>query len=82
MIKRKYIKRMYVEEAYCDKCGAPLRATGMVLTSWPEQFPYECSNENCDFTTTFVGNERPGSLKFEFYEDDEIMEEDGGWDTK
>ena len=41
MLKKRYIKRMYIEEAICDKCGAQLKPTGFVLTTYPEQFPYE-----------------------------------------
>jgi hypothetical protein len=40
MLKKKYIKRLYIEEAICDKCGSVMNHTGMVLTSWPEQYPY------------------------------------------
>lgn len=38
MIKKKYIKRLYIEEAYCDKC--------------------------------------------DFYENNEILEDNSGWDIK
>lgn len=71
MIKRKYIKKLYVEEAYCDKCGSIMEPTGMVLTSCPAQYPYKCSNKNCTGYETFVGDERPGCIKYEFYEDEE-----------
>lgn len=75
MIKRKKIKYMYIEEAYCDKCGSKLEPTGAVLTSWPEQFPYVCSNKDCDFSTTFVGSDRPGMLKYEFEREIEPIEQ-------
>lgn len=78
MIKRKYIKKLYIEEAYCDKCGAIMEPTGMVLASYPAQYPYKCSNKNCTGYKTFVGDERPGCIKYEFYEDEEETE----WDIK
>lgn len=78
MIKRKYIKRFYIEEAYCDKCGSIMEPTGMVLTSYPAQYPYKCSNKNCTECKTFIGDERPGCIKYEFYEDEEETE----WDIK
>lgn len=78
MIKRKYIKRLYIEEAYCDKCGSIMEFTGMVLTSYPAQYPYKCSNKNCTECKTFTEDERPGCIKYEFYEDEEETE----WDIK
>ena len=71
MLKRKYVKRAYIEQAYCDKCGAPLRHTGKVLTSYPAQYPFECSNPECDERMTFWENEVPGVLKYEFEEEEE-----------
>ena len=35
MLKKKYIKRAYVEIPYCDKCGAEMRHTGIVLDTYP-----------------------------------------------
>lgn len=71
MLKRRYIKRAYIEIPYCDKCGAEMRHTGMVLTSYPAQYPYACTNPDCDGYTTFWDNERPGVLKYEFEEEEE-----------
>ena len=71
MLKRKYVKRAYIEQAYCYKSGAPMRHTGMVLTSYPAQYPFECSNPECDGRTTFWENEVPGVLKYEFEEEEE-----------
>ena len=71
MLKRKYVKRAYIEQAYCDKCGASMRHTGIVLTSYPAQYPFECSNPECDGQTTFWENEVPGVLKYEFEEEEE-----------
>lgn len=71
MLKRKYVKRAYIEQAYCDKCGAPMRHTGIVLTSYPAQYPFECSNPECDERMTFWENEVPGVLKYEFEEEEE-----------
>lgn len=71
MLKRKYVKRAYIEEAYCDKCGAKMRHTGMVLASYPAQYPFECSNSECDYGKVFWENEVPGVLKYEFEEEEE-----------
>ena len=70
MLKRKYIKRAYIDQAYCDKCGALMRHTGVVLTSFPAQYPFECSNPECDGRTTFWEGEVPGVLKYEFEEEE------------
>jgi hypothetical protein len=70
MLKKKYVKRIFVEEAYCDKCGALMRHTGMVLASYPCQYPFECTNPDCDGLQTFWEDEVPGVLRYEFEEDD------------
>ena len=69
MIKKRYVKRMYVEEAFCDECGSPMKFTGVVLTNWPEQYPYNCVNPNCNGHKIFYGDNRPGVLKYEFEDD-------------
>lgn len=69
MKRRKYIKRIYIEEAICDKCGAEMYHTGIVLTSYPAQYPYKCSNPNCDGCITYMEYERPGQLMYEFEEE-------------
>lgn len=66
MLKKRYIKRLYIEEAYCDKCGAIMRHTGTVLASYPAQYPFECTNKNCDGKQTFWDEEVPGVLRYEF----------------
>ena len=69
MKRRKYIKNIYIEEAVCDKCGAEMHHTGIVLTSYPAQYPYECSNPDCDGRVVFMEDERPGRLMYEFEEE-------------
>lgn len=70
MIKRRVIKQIYIEEAYCDKCGSKMEPSGGILMTWPEQYPYHCSNPECNCSMTFYGEERPGQLKYEFEDDD------------
>ena len=72
MIKKKYVKRIYVEKAYCDKCGAPMRHTGIVLTSYPAQYLFECTNEDCDGRQTFLEENVPGVPRYEFEEDADV----------
>ena len=71
MLERKYIKRIYIEIPYCDKCGSEMRHVGVVLDSYPAQYPYVCTNPNCDGYVTFYSNERPGVLKYEFEEEND-----------
>ena len=59
MIKRKYIKKLYIEEAYCDKCGSKLVPDTYILMSNPPQYPYICSK--CDERYIFKENEKPDS---------------------
>ena len=68
MIKKKYVKCIYFEEAYCDKCGAPMRRTNVVLDVFPAMYPYKCTNPNCDRVDIFSEDKLPG-LKYEFEED-------------
>ncbi len=74
MLRKKYIKRMYIEEVYCDKCGSLMRPTGAVLMSWPEQYPYHCTNPECDGEEYFTGDTSPGRIKFEFEEENQCTE--------
>lgn len=71
-LKKKYIKRAYIEEAICDKCGAPMCHTGMVLTSYPAQYPFKCTNKECDGQETFYDYEVPGQIRYEFEEEDDV----------
>ena len=41
MLKRREIKT-YKTELICDECGVPMEFTGMVLTSYPEQYVHKC----------------------------------------
>ena len=62
MLKKKYVKRAYIEEVYCDKCGAIMRHTGVVLTSYPCKYPFECTNPKCDGYVFFYEDERCTSM--------------------
>lgn len=71
IVKRKIIAA-YMKWAVCDKCGAEMRNTGMVLTSYPAQHPYKCSNPDCDGYETFYDYELPGQIVYEFEEEDNV----------
>lgn len=70
MLKKRKVKAIYIKEAICNKCGSPMESTGVVLSTWPEQYPYTCTNENCDGHETFWSYDCPGQLEYE-YEDEE-----------
>ena len=36
------IKQVLVDRFLCEKCGATMQFYGVVLTSWPPQYPYTC----------------------------------------
>ena len=72
MLKKKYIKRMYIEVAVCDKCGAELRPTGICLSTFPAKYPYECSNPKCDGYEMFIEGDLPGTLRYEYEEDTHV----------
>lgn len=69
LLKKKYVKRLYIEEAYCEKCGAKLEFTGMTLLSFPPQYQYKCSNKDCDYTINFSQENKPDTLRFEYEEE-------------
>lgn len=71
MFKKKYVKRLYIEVAICDKCGSEMEPAGYCLTSYPVKYPYVCSNPNCDGRQTLLQHELPGQLKWEYAEDEE-----------
>ena len=75
MIKKRYIKRAYITEAYCDKCGAPLKSTGVAYLTDPLKYPYVCSKANecgCHDTIIFYEYNKPGSIQYEFEEEVDI----------
>ena len=72
MLKKRYIKRLYIEEAICDICGARLKPTGYVLDSFPARHSYICSNNNCNEHATFREDELPNQLKYEFEDEENV----------
>lgn len=68
MLTKRYVKKAYILEAYCDKCGSKMESAGVVYNTYPEQYPYKCTNKKCDGFITFQGNECPGKLLYEFEE--------------
>lgn len=47
MVKEVEVK-VFEERLYCDKCGAEMKHGGLVLCSYPPQYPYICPS--CDGT--------------------------------
>ena len=70
MLRKRKIKAIYQLEAYCDKCGSPMVSTGLVYSTFPEQYPYACTIKDCDGRETFWASERPGKFEYEFEDDD------------
>lgn len=68
MVTKRYVKKAYILEAYCDKCGSEMISSEVVYDTYPEQYPYHCSNPNCDGRAVFTAHERPGQLQYEFEE--------------
>lgn len=70
MLKKRYIKRVYIEEPICDKCGSKMRFNGVVLTTYPCQYPYTCMNTECGHVETFFEDEKPGVIRYELEEEE------------
>lgn len=65
----------------CPRCNEGfLRHTGIVLTSYPVQYPHECNNPDCDYAETFRGISYPyneqvmGETTIELTEDQRLQE--------
>lgn len=71
MVTKRYVKKAYVLEAFCDKCGSKMVSTGIVYSTYPELYPFRCSNSECDGRATFQAHEVPGKILYEFEEDNE-----------
>lgn len=71
IVKRKIIAA-YMKQAVCNKCGAEMRHTGSVLLSSPAQYPYNCTNKNCDGHTIFWETNLPNQLRYEFEEEEDV----------
>ena len=68
MVTKRYVKKAYMLEAFCDKCGSRMVSTGMVYSTYPEQYPYRCTNKDCDGHAVFWAHEVPGKIQYEFEE--------------
>ena len=72
MLKKRYVKRIYIEEVICDKCGSKMKSNGVVLCSFPAKYPYHCTNPDCDGYECFLETELPGAFKFEYEDEDNV----------
>jgi transposase-like protein len=70
MIKKKWVKAVYIKEMYCDVCGEKMEKSGLMLTSFPPQIEYIC--KKCGYTETVWSNEGIGELHYEF-DNEEIV---------
>lgn len=44
--------KVVIEHMYCPSCGCEMQFTGMVLTSYPAQYPHKCPECGYTHTTT------------------------------
>ena len=70
MIKKRWVKAIYVKELFCDKCGEKMSRSGLMLTSLPPQYEYIC--KKCGHTETVWSDEGIGELHYE-YDNEEII---------
>ena len=70
MLKKRYIKRLYIEESVCDKCGSAMESTNAVLMSYPEKYPYICPK--CGWQEHYQGYERPGVIRYELEDEENV----------
>lgn len=43
--------KVVMEHMYCPSCGTEMKFTGIVLTSYPAQYPHECPKCGYRYTT-------------------------------
>ena len=61
--------RVFQVDYKCPKCGnGYLRPTGIVCSMNPPKRPHKCSNPDCDYAETIIGNAYP-YIEFEPIED-------------
>ena len=70
MIKKRYVKSIYLKELYCDECGEKMLPTGEVLLSFPSQYKYYC--QNCGHEETVWEGDGIDKLHYE-YDNEEII---------
>ena len=63
MRKRRYIKRAYIEEIYCDKCGSKMAASSNIM--YPITYTFVCTNQDCCEKTLVPEYELP-IVRYEF----------------
>jgi hypothetical protein len=52
--------RVFQIDYKCPKCGIGyLRPTGIICSANPPMHPHKCSNPDCDYAETIVGNTYP-----------------------
>lgn len=81
MLKKNYLGKAYFEELYCDRCGAPMRFTDNITTTYPHEYEYKCTN--CDEKIYFLESQIPGTLKIDFSEilEDDFEDESGAFNN-
>ena len=70
MIKKRWVKSIYVKELYCDDCGSKMEATGVALLSLPPQIEFMCPT--CKKVDYVWETEGIGQLHYE-YDNEEIL---------
>lgn len=62
MEEKKEVKTFKVDYK-CPKCKRGyLRHNGLVLTSYPAQYPHNCNNKDCDYDETFLDKTYPYTI--------------------
>lgn len=76
MIKRRYVKEIYVDEAICDKCGSLMEKDYHLTKHLPTiegKVYFICTNKDCLWTTVFPTDNLPGRPVYIFDTEKEIF---------
>lgn len=73
MIKRRFVKEIYVDEVICDNCGFPMeKGLPLIKDGAKRAISFNCTNPNCANILSCAINHFPGNLIY-VYDDNREM---------
>lgn len=74
MIKRKFIKELYVDEVICDNCGEPMEKGPVTIhDNVKRAIIFNCTNKNCANAISFPIAHFPGNVVYIYDTERELL---------
>lgn len=81
MIKRKFIKELYVDEVVCDNCGEPMEKGPVnIHENIKRTIIFNCTNKNCANAIAFPITHFPGNIVYVYDTERELLLENSQTD--